>query len=61
MPKKGPVKYSDLISIRPEPELREVPERWANEEDRSVESLIRIFLRQAADARESKKGRKKPA
>jgi hypothetical protein len=47
MPKKGQVKYSDLISIRLEPELREILERWAEEEDRSVGSLIRIILREA--------------
>jgi hypothetical protein len=59
MPRKGPVKYSDLISLRLEPELREVLERWAQEEDRSTGSLIRVILRQAMEVREGKKPKKK--
>lgn len=59
MPKKGPVKYSDLISIRLEPELREVLDRWAEEEDRSTGSLVRVILRQAIEVREGKKPKKK--
>lgn len=54
------MKYSDLISIRLEPELRDVLDRWAEEEDRSTGSLIRVILRKAAEGREAGKGRKKP-
>jgi hypothetical protein len=60
MPKKGPVKYSGLIAIRLEPELRAALDKWAEEEDRSTGSLIRVILRQAMEARGSKKGKKKP-
>ena len=59
MPKKGPVKYLDLISLRLEPELRTALDKWAEEEDRSTGSLIRVILREAMKTRESKKGRKK--
>jgi|GEM_PF-2713862 len=51
MPKKGQVKYSDLISIRLEPELREALEKWAEDEDRSTGSLIRVILREALASR----------
>ena len=60
MPKKGPVKYSDLISIRLEPELREGLERWAEVEDRSVGSLIRIILRDALALQKSRGGPRPP-
>jgi hypothetical protein len=61
MPKKGPLKYSELIAIRLEPELRVELDKWAEEEDRSTGSLIRVILRQAMEAREGKKPKKKPA
>ena len=59
MPKRGAVKYSDLIALRLEPELREALDQWAEEEDRSTGSLIRVILRQAMEAREGKKPKKK--
>jgi hypothetical protein len=59
MPKKGPVKYSGLIAIRLEPELREALDKWAEAEDRSTGSLIRVILRQAIEVRGGKKPKKK--
>lgn len=59
MPKKGQVKYPDLISLRLEPELRDALDKWAEEEDRSTGSLIRVILRQAIEVRGAKKPKKK--
>ena len=53
------MKYLDLISLRLEPELRAALDKWAEEEDRSTGSLIRVILREAMKAREGKKGKKK--
>lgn len=53
------MKYSDLIAIRLEPELREALDKWAEEEDRSTGSLVRVILREAMEAREGKKPKKK--
>ena len=61
MKRKGTIRYPKLVSIRIEPELLEELEKWADEEDRPVGSLVRVILRQAIEARGPKKGRKKPA
>jgi len=52
MKKKGVVRYSELVALRLEPEMRKALERLAEEEDRSVASLIRIVLRDWMSARE---------
>jgi hypothetical protein len=59
MKMRGKGKFSGVVTLRIEPELREVFEKWADEEDRSVGSLIRIILREAAAAREAKRPKKK--
>lgn len=60
MKQKGKVRYPNLISIRIEPELLKALDEWAEEEDRPVGSLVRVILREALEAREGKKGKKKP-
>jgi len=54
MKQKGKIRYPNLIAIRLEPELRDALERWSDEEDRPLGSLVRVILRQAIEAREAK-------
>ena len=59
MGKRGVVRYPELIALRMEPEMRKALERVAEEEDRSVASLIRIVLRDWLNDRESDPSQKK--
>ncbi len=52
--------FSGVVTLRIEPELRAELDRWADEEDRSVASLIRLIVRDAVTARAAKKPKKSP-
>ncbi len=58
MKQKGKIRYPDLVSIRLEPELREELEKWSDEEDRPLGSLVRVILREAIEVRKAKGSRK---
>ena len=59
MERRGRGRFSATATLRLEPELRESLEKWAEEEDRSVGSLIRLILRDAITARETKSAAKR--
>lgn len=54
MKKKGVVRYPEFIALRLETDLRDALERIAEEEDRSVASLIRLVLRDWVSGRDKK-------
>jgi hypothetical protein len=59
---RGPRKVvTEHLAIRLEPELLEVLKEMAGQEERTSSQMARILLREAIEARQAKKGRKKPS
>ncbi len=54
--KRGQVKYSGIVTLRLEPELLEALEHWADVQDRTLASLIRVILRDAVALQKSRGG-----
>ena len=60
--KPGPKpKQTDHVTLRIEPELRKLVEEIAAQEERTMSQMTRILVREAVEARETKKqpGKKK--
>ena len=54
-------KKTGLIAVRLEPEIIAAIVTAADREDRPTAAMARILIKEAIAARESRKGRKKPA
>ena len=58
--KPGPKpKHTDYVTLRIEPELRNLVERLAAQEERTVSQMTRILIREAVEVREKKVAKKK--
>jgi len=58
--KPGPKpKHTDYVTLRIEPELRNLVEELASQEDRTVSQMTRILIREAVKVREKKAAKKK--
>ena len=60
MPRGPKPKYSDHLALRLEPELLCWLTEMAAKEQRTASQMARILLQEAREAREPKKGKKKP-
>jgi len=58
--KPGPKpRHTDSVTLRIEPELRNLVERLAAQEERTVSQMTRILIREAVEVREKKAAKKK--